>query len=125
MRHYAGLSCRVDSPRSRAPQPRSPRWPHAARARRGEKWTSYPDDVLPLWVAGMDFPIAEPIRRVLRFAVERSDLGYPIHPAPTAIPELTVDRMQRLHGWEVPPERVEILSDVVQGMFTAVHQVSA
>jgi hypothetical protein len=28
----------------------------------------------------MDFPIAEPIRRVLRFAVERSDLGYPIHP---------------------------------------------
>jgi hypothetical protein len=62
---------------------------------RGEKWTTYPDDVLPLWVADMDFPVAEPIRRVLRFAVERSDLGYPIHPAPTAIPELTVERMRR------------------------------
>jgi cysteine-S-conjugate beta-lyase len=94
------------------------------RPSRGEKWTTYPDDVLPLWVADMDFPIAEPIRRVLRFAVERSDLGYPIHPAPTAIPDLTAERMQRLHGWSVAPERVEILTDVVQGMYTAVHQFS-
>ncbi len=80
--------------------------------------------MLPLWVADMDFPIAEPIRRVLRFAVERSDLGYPIHPAPTSIPELTAQRMQRLHGWSVAAERVEILTDVVQGMYTAVHQFS-
>ena len=99
--------------------------PAARRPSRGEKWTTYPDDVLPLWVADMDFPIAEPIRRVLRFAVERSDLGYPIHPAPTAIPELTAERMQRLYGWSFAPERVEILSDVVQGMFTAVYQFSA
>jgi cystathionine beta-lyase len=98
--------------------------PAQRRPSRGEKWTTYPDDVLPLWVADMDFPIAEPIRRVLRFAVERSDLGYPIHPAPTAIPELTAERMQRLHGWSVAPARVEILSDVVQGMYTAVHQWS-
>jgi cystathionine beta-lyase len=91
---------------------------------RGEKWTTYPEGVLPLWVADMDFPIAEPIRRVLRFAVERSDLGYPIHPAPTAIPELTAERMQRLHGWAVEPARVEILCDVVQGMYVAVHQFS-
>ncbi len=98
--------------------------PSARRPSRGEKWTTYPDDVLPLWVADMDFPIAEPIRRVLRFAVERSDLGYPIHPAPTAIPDLTAERMQRLHGWSVAPERVEILSDVVQGMYTAVYQFS-
>ncbi|TMA33674.1 MAG: pyridoxal phosphate-dependent aminotransferase [Deltaproteobacteria bacterium] len=98
--------------------------PSARRPSRGEKWTTYPDDVLPLWVADMDFPIAEPIRRVLRFAVERSDLGYPIHPAPTPIPDLTAARMQRLYGWSVAPERVEVLSDVVQGMYTAVHQFS-
>jgi cysteine-S-conjugate beta-lyase len=94
------------------------------RPSRGEKWTTYPDDVLPLWVADMDFPVAEPIRRVLRFAVERSDLGYPIHPAPTDIPNLTSARMERLHGWSVAPGRVEILSDVVQGMYTAVHQLT-
>ncbi len=98
--------------------------PSARRPSRGEKWTTYPDDVLPLWVADMDFPIAEPIRRVLRFAVERSDVGYPIHPAPTPIPDLTAARMKRLHGWSVAPERVEVLSDVVQGMYTAVYQFS-
>jgi cystathionine beta-lyase len=97
--------------------------PSSRRPSRGEKWTTYPDDVLPLWVADMDFPVAEPIRRVLRFAVERSDLGYPIHPAPTDIPVLTAERMARLHRWRVAPERVEILSDVVQGMYTAVHQL--
>jgi cystathionine beta-lyase len=98
--------------------------PSSRRPSRGEKWTTYPDDVLPLWVADMDFPVAEPIRRVLRFAVERSDLGYPIHPAPTDIPDLAVERMERLYGWSFAPSRVEILSDVVQGMYTAVHQFS-
>jgi cystathionine beta-lyase len=98
--------------------------PASRRPSRGEKWTTYPDDVLPLWVADMDFPIAEPIRRVLRFAVERSDLGYPIHPAPTEIPKLTAERMHHEHGWLVAPERVEIISDVVQGMYTAVYQFS-
>ena len=39
--------------------------PSSRRPSRGEKWTTYPDDVLPLWVADMDFPVAEPIRRVL------------------------------------------------------------
>jgi cystathionine beta-lyase len=98
--------------------------PASRRPSRGEKWTTYPDDVLPLWVADMDFPVAEPIRRVLRFAVDRSDLGYPIHPAPTDIPELTALRMQRLYGWSFAPSRVEILSDVVQGMYTALHQLT-
>lgn len=89
---------------------------------RGEKWTTYDPDVLPLWVADMDFPVAEPIRRVLRFAVDRSDLGYPIHPAPTDVPAITARRMQRLYGWSFDPRRVEILSDVVQGLFVAVQQ---
>ncbi|MGI9591393.1 MAG: MalY/PatB family protein, partial [Myxococcota bacterium] len=98
--------------------------PEARRPSSGEKWATYPDDVLPLWVADMDFPLAEPIRRVLSRAVERADVGYPIHPAPTAVPELAVERMQRLYGWSVDPSRVEILSDVVQGMTIALQQLS-
>ena len=94
--------------------------PESRRPSVGEKWATYPDDVLPLWVADMDFPLAEPIRRVLSRAVERGDLGYPIHPAPTQVPALTAERMRRLYGWEVDPARVEILSDVVQGMTLAV-----
>jgi cystathionine beta-lyase len=98
--------------------------PELRRPSCGEKWTHYPEDVLPLWVADMDFPIAEPIRRVLRFAVDRSDLGYPIHPAPTDVPEITASHMHDRFGWLPDPGCVEILSDVVQGMYVAVQQFS-
>ena len=94
------------------------------RPSHGEKWASYPEDVLPVWVADMDFALAEPIRRVLRFAAERSDVGYPIHPAPTDVPEITRVRMQERFGWEIEPRRVEILTDVVQGMYVALSQFS-
>lgn len=98
--------------------------PEDRRPSRGEKWSLYPEDVLPVWVADMDFPVAEPIRRVLRFAAERSDVGYPIHPAPTDVPDVVAARMQERFGWSIEPRRVEILTDVVQGMYVAVSQFS-
>jgi len=98
--------------------------PEMRRPSLGEKWMTYPEDALPAWVADMDFPIAEPIRRVLRTAVERSDLGYPIHPAPTDVPELSVARMEQRFDWRPDPACVEILTDVVQGIVVALHQFS-
>ena len=52
----------------------------ALRARRSVKWRMYPPDVLPAFVAEMDFPLAPPIREALLAAVENDDCGYP-HPA--------------------------------------------
>jgi cystathionine beta-lyase len=94
------------------------------RTSRGEKWTVY-GDALPLWVADMDFAVAEPIRRVLQRAIDASDLGYPIHPLPTDLPELFAARMRERFGWAVEPRRVEVLTDVVQGMNVALLQLSA
>jgi cystathionine beta-lyase len=91
------------------------------RARTGEKWRVYPDDVLALWVADMDYPVAEPIRRRLHRAVELSDLGYPMHPRPTGLPELFAERAERRLHWKVDPKRVELLTDVVQGMYVAIE----
>jgi cystathionine beta-lyase len=52
------------------------------RTRTSMKWRSYPDDVLPMFVAEMDFPLAEPIAEALVAAVRRSDTGYvaPVNP---------------------------------------------
>ena len=99
--------------------------PALKRSSRGEKWTSYPPDALPLWVADMDFAVAEPIRRVLQRAVDTSDLGYPIHPAPTDLPEVFAARARARFGCEVEPRRVEILTDVVQGMYVGIDRLSA
>jgi len=46
------------------------------RKRKSVKWRFYEKDVLPLPVAEMDFPIAEPIKAALREMIDRSDAGY-------------------------------------------------
>jgi cystathionine beta-lyase len=94
------------------------------RQRTGEKWQQYPPDVLPLWVADMDYPFAEPIRRRLQRALDVGDTGYPMHPRPTRLPALFAERAQRRYGWTIEPRRVELISEVVQGMYVAIHQFS-
>lgn len=49
---------------------------HVLRSRTSEKWAEHPDDVLPMFVAEMDYPLAEPIRRSLHEAIDRGDAGY-------------------------------------------------
>lgn len=48
------------------------------RTRTSKKWRTYPDDVLPLWIAEMDVLLAEPIARALQDAITRGDTGYPV-----------------------------------------------
>ena len=86
------------------------------RSRKSEKWHTYPADVLPAWVAEMDFPVAQPIQDVLSRALDRSDVGYPIAPGRTGIREAFADRMDQRFGWSIDPRRVEVLSEVVQGL---------
>jgi cystathionine beta-lyase len=47
------------------------------RHRTSMKWRTYPEDVLPLWVAEMDVPLAEPVVRALTDALALGDTGYP------------------------------------------------
>lgn len=47
------------------------------QARSSWKWQTYPADVLPLWVAEMDVPLARPIVEALSHAANTGDVGYP------------------------------------------------
>lgn len=47
------------------------------RRRTSMKWRAHPEDVLPLWVAEMDVPLAPPIVEALHSAVALGDTGYP------------------------------------------------
>ncbi len=87
------------------------------KTRRSEKWNTYPSDIHPAWVAEMDYPLAEPIRRVLERAVDLSDIGYPIAPTDTGLREAFCDRMRQHYDWEIAPRQVEILTDVVQALY--------
>ncbi len=94
------------------------------RSRRSEKWHTYPADILPAWVAEMDFSVAAPIQAELRRFTESGDVGYPIRLADTGLPEVFCDRMRERFDWSPEPERVEILSEVVQGMYLAIEAYS-
>jgi len=75
-----------------------------------EKWRGFDRDVLPLPVAEMDFPIAEPIRKVLQDMVAQSDLGYL-----GSVPELASGFAKFAHerwSWTVDTNQVRIASDV-------------
>ncbi|MDP2993590.1 MAG: pyridoxal phosphate-dependent aminotransferase, partial [Anaerolineales bacterium] len=46
------------------------------RGTNSAKWKLYGPDILPLWVADMDFPAPEPVQEALRRAVEHGIFGY-------------------------------------------------
>jgi len=77
---------------------------------RSEKWRGFAKDVLPLPVAEMDFPVAEPIRAILTELVANSDLGY-LGP----IPELGLGFKkfaQERWNWELDQSQVRAATDV-------------
>ena len=77
---------------------------------RSEKWRAFPHEILPLPVAEMDFPVAEPIREVILQMVNKSDLGYL-----GSIPEMGTSFAgfaKRRWQWNVEPNYVRIATDV-------------
>ena len=77
---------------------------------RSEKWRGFPQDVLPLPVAEMDFPVAEPIKAILTEMVAHSDLGYL-----GSIPELGLGFKKfaaERWNWTVDEKQVRAATDV-------------
>lgn len=85
----------------------------ALHGRRSAKWTRYPPDVLPAWVAEMDLPLAEPVAAALRGLVGRGDTGYP---AFGGLAESYAAFSARRYGWAPDPEAVLPVPDVVRGI---------
>src|SRR6478609_12223741 len=90
------------------------------RTRTSAKWRLYPDDVLPLPVAEMDYPLAEPIAEALHAAIRRSDTGYASggEPVAAAFAEFAAARL----GWAVDPDRVTTNADVRMGIVEVLSQ---
>jgi cystathionine beta-lyase len=92
------------------------------RRRRSAKWSRYPGDVLPAWVAEMDFPLAAPVKRALLEAIEADDCGYP---DPAELGESFAEFALRRHGWEVEPAAVSPSPDVVGALTAVLKEVAS
>ncbi|MCO1597045.1 pyridoxal phosphate-dependent aminotransferase [Micromonospora sp. RHAY321] len=92
------------------------------RQRTSLKWREYPEDVLPLWVAEMDVPLAEPVARAITDAVARGDTGYT---AGTAYPQALAEFARRRWGWDgLAVERTALVPDVMHGVVEALRLVT-
>jgi len=77
------------------------------RRRRSAKWTAYPADVLPAWVAEMDFPLADPIRERLHAAIDLGDTGYPA-PDRCGVREALAEWLAASFGWSPPLDSITL-----------------
>jgi cystathionine beta-lyase len=80
------------------------------RIRQSAKWKVYPDDVLPLWVAEMDYPLASPIKQAVKAAIDADDAGYA---DPRGLGDSFAPWAKRRWGWNVAPADVKVAPDVV------------
>ncbi|HUA40989.1 MAG TPA: aminotransferase class I/II-fold pyridoxal phosphate-dependent enzyme [Streptosporangiaceae bacterium] len=89
------------------------------RKRTSHKWRTYPPDVLPAFVAEMDFDPAAEIKDAIRAALDAGDLGYP-HKGEMgeAFAEFAADR---LGGWSPDPDLVFAIPDVMTGIIEVVQ----
>ena len=87
------------------------------RERRGTdsiKWKKYGDDVLPLWVADMDFSPAEPILQALHCRIDQGFLGYTL--PPDELRQLIRERLHRVYAWQIQDEEILYLPGLVAGL---------
>jgi cystathionine beta-lyase len=91
------------------------------RQRKSFKWRAYPADVLPSFVAEMDFTLAEPITRAVTAALAIGDSGYAhVGELGEAFARFASGRF----GWAPDPARVFAIPDVMTGLAEVVEAIA-
>lgn len=78
------------------------------------KWDLYPEDVLPLWVADMDFAAPQPIVDALQQRIDHPVFGYE---GPDAeLMDAICDWINRRQHWKIDCDQIMLMTGVVSGM---------
>lgn len=86
----------------------------------GLKWTFYDEDILPAWVAEMDFGLAPSVQSALHDAVDKGLTGYPYPDAELAVASAASRFWADRFGWAVDPSWVFPAPDVIEGITRAI-----
>ena len=82
------------------------------------KWEKYADrDIIPMWVADMDFAAPTVVLDAMKTRIEHGVLGY-TRP-PTSLIETVVDMLQQQFAWRIAPEWIVWLPGLVTGINVA------
>lgn len=79
------------------------------------KWDKYRDqDILPFWVADMDFKLAEPIQKAVEERVSHGVFGYTV--PPDGMSDAVIAHLKNEYQWVVDPSWIVWLPGVVTGL---------
>ncbi len=92
------------------------------RATESVKWGVYDGDVLPMWVADMDFRSPEPVIQALQERVAHGVFGYGF--PPDGLREAIVGHIASRHDWAVQKDAVSFVSGVVTGFNHAIYSLT-
>ena len=79
-------------------------------------------DVIPMWVADMDFPAAPPVVDALKRRAEHEFYGYTY--SDSSLTEAVVERIGRKFGWRIEPEWVVYTPGVISALHMAVRALA-
>src|SRR5215203_4153698 len=98
------------------------------RARRGVKWRRFAPDVLPAWVADMDFAVPDEVQAAVEQVVQKRDYGYGsghgVREGAEGLAEAFQYYAKTSFGWDVDPAGVLPVGDLIQGMYSSVYAFS-
>lgn len=77
------------------------------------KWGLYGKDVLPMWVADMDFVSPQPVIDALKQRVEHGIFGYPM--ISDDLKQVVVKRMEERYAWKITTDDLIFVPGVVSG----------
>ena len=78
------------------------------------KWDMYANDVLPLWVADMDFAAPPEIINAVETRIDHPVFGYSGQDA--QLLDIICEWINRRHGWQVSTDQIMLMSGVVSGI---------
>lgn len=88
--------------------------PIARRGTGSAKWDLYAEDVLPMWVADMDFASPPAVIEALQERVAHGVFGYAL--GDKELSDVICARMQELYDWQVTPDQIIFLPGLVSGI---------
>jgi cysteine-S-conjugate beta-lyase len=88
------------------------------------KWGTVPEDVLPAWVAEMDYALDPVVHEAVLRAVRDGVTGYPVFGATAGLSEAYAGFAARHHGSQVDPAWMRPVVDVTAGVRLAVDVLS-
>ena len=89
------------------------------------KWQHFDADVLPLWVADMDFPVAEPIKAAIREHLDTNNFGYPEAHGLPGLKDSVINRLRNRYNWTLEADDIELVNGIVPGLFLNVQALSS